>query len=361
MFLLEPSAPLITGGTAFLVVALFTLIYIAPFYLSPTLRSSPLNSRDCPAVIKARVRAVGLTCLACTVITAYILAFYGHADPRETLRLLGVFPVDLIDVVKVLGLVMVLFACSIYENVLVDGEWREWSLTAFKAALWDDWIGYRNLVVAPASEEIVFRSLSVPLFLLAKMDPTRIVFITPLIFGLAHLHHLVEFLTSRTPIGHRWPPLGIWISGILRSTFQFAYTSLFGFFAAFVFLRTGNLFACIIAHSFCNRMGVPRLWGRVGQVDLIEQGEATPGVAQGKRSDDDVQMPGSPVKVGNSLLQPDDGGKDEVRAARATLQQPKSKGLTWTVVYYALLLGGAYGFWHFLWPLTRSEKVLVAW
>lgn len=358
---LEPSAPLISERTAFLCVALFTLFYIAPFYLSPTLRSSPVNSRDAPAVIKARVRAVGLTCLACTVVTAYVLAFYGHADPRETLRLLGIFPIGLTDVVKVLGLVMVLFACSIYENVVVDGEWRAWSLSAFKQGLWDDWIGYRNLVVAPASEEIVFRSLSVPLFLLAKMDPTRIVFVTPLIFGLAHLHHLIEFLTSRTPEGKRWPPLGIWISGILRSTFQFAYTSLFGFFAAFVFLRTGNLFACVIAHSFCNRMGLPRVWGKVGQFDFSAPVSITPDVAQGKRNDEDLQVPGSPVKVGNSLLQPEDGDKDQIRAAaQPTIQLPKNKGVAWTVIYYMLLFAGAYSFYTLLWPLTRSENALVA-
>ena len=356
---LEESAPLVTERTAFLCVALFTLFYVAPFYLSPTLRSSPVNSRDAPAVIKARVRAVGLTCLACTVVTAYVLAFYGHADPRETLHLVGLWPVNIIDILKVLALVMILFTCSIYENVLVDGEWRAWSLAAFRDAVWDNWIGYRNLVVAPASEEIVFRSLSIPLFLLAKMDPVRIVFVTPLIFGLAHLHHLVEFLTSRTPDGHRIPPFGVWIAGVLRSTFQFAYTSLFGFFAAFVFLRTGNLFACILAHSFCNRMGVPRLWGRVGQFDFNGPVQTTPDAAQGKRSDEDVPVPSSPVKVGNSLLQPDDVDKDEVKATPATIQLPKNKGIAWTWVYYALIFVGAYGFWQLLWPLTESRNALV--
>ena len=361
---LEPSAPLISERTAFLCVALYTLFYVAPFYLSPTLRSSPLNSRDAPPVIKARVRAVGLTCLACTLVTVYTLAFYAHADPRETLRLLGIHPVDPLDALRVLGLVLVLFTCSIYENVLVDEEWRAWSPAAFKAGLWDIWISYRNLIVAPASEEIVFRALTIPLFLIARMDPTRIVFVTPLIFGLAHVHHLIEFVSSRTPSTHRWPPAGVWIGGILRSTFQFAYTSLFGFFAAFVFLRTGNLFACIIAHSFCNRMGVPRLWGKVGQFDFNDPADATPDVAQGKRSDDvdvDAQGPGSPVKVGNSLLQSEDegGANGEVKPLKVKVELPRNKGVAWTVVYYGLVLVGAYGFAKLLWPLTASERQLV--
>lgn len=357
---LDASAPLITERAAFLTLALYTLFYIAPFYLSPTLRSTPLHSRDAPAVIAARVRAVGLTCLACTVMTAYLLAFYGHADPYETLRLLGLYPVNLLDIPRVLALVTVLFACSIYENVVVDAEWRDWSPGALKAELWTNWLGYRNLVVAPISEEVVFRALSVPLFLLAKMDPVRIVFVTPLVFGLAHLHHLFEFLTSRTPAGHRWPSLGVWIGGIARSTFQFAYTSLFGFFAAFVFLRTGNLFACIVAHSFCNRMGVPRLWGRVGQYDFNAPAKVTPDVAQGKRSDEDGQAPGSPVKVGNSLLQPEDEGKEEAVALKPAVPLPENKGVAWTVVYYVLIFAGAYGFAELLWTLTASEKALVA-
>lgn len=74
----------------------------------------------------------------------------------------------------------------------------------------------------------------------------------------------------------------------LISCFQLLYTSLFGFFAAFVFLRTGNLFAAIAAHTFCNFMGLPRVWGRVGPTEMVEVGMEglegiTPDVAQGKR------------------------------------------------------------------------------
>lgn len=355
------TAPLIREETAFLCVVLFTAFYIAPFYLSQTLRTSPLNSRDAPAVIKARVRAVGLTCIACSVVTVYVLAFYGHANPYETLRLLGMYPVNPVDILRVLSLLLVLFVCSIYENVIVDGEWRGWGPSSFKAGLWDDWTSYRNRIVAPISEELVFRSLAIPLFLLARMSTTRIVFITPLIFGLAHVHHLVEFITSRTPDNRRIPPLGIWIHGIMRSTFQFAYTSLFGFFAAFVFLRTGNLWAAIVAHSFCNRMGLPRLWGKVGQLDFNAYLNVTPDVAQGKR-DDACQVPGSPVKAGNSLAQEDVNGDCAKRTSRVVPPSPRptGKGTIWSVVYYALVFAGAYGFAMLLWPFTRSDNALVA-
>ena len=354
----EPVSP-ITQQTAFLCEALFTVFFVAPFYLSSTLRHSQLNSRNAPTVIRARTRAVGLVCAASSLITIYILAIYGHATPQEVLRVLGVWPVSLVDILKVLALVMILFTCSLYEAVIVDGEWRDWSPYALKEAVWDEWIGYRNLLIAPFSEEIVFRSLTIPLFLLARTTPTRIVFLTPLVFGGAHLHHLVEFLQSRTPEGRGFPPLSAWVNGVAMSLFQFTYTSIFGFFAAFVFLRTGNIWAAIAAHSFCNRMGLPRLWGRVGQIDEVD---FIPTVMKGpdededhsKRDDDANHVPGSPVKATNSLLQAN--GAD----AHDTVQdRPRSKGIAWSVVYYALVPIGIYGFYQLLWPLTESEKALA--
>jgi prenyl protein peptidase len=311
-----------------------------------------LQSRDAPTVIKARVRAVGLTCLVCVVVTVYVLAIYGRARPADVSRLLGLWPVDPIDILKVLALVAVLFVGPLYESIIVDGDWREWTFSSFKEGIFDNWIGYRNLIVAPASEELVFRSLTISLYILAKVNPTRIVFTTPLIFGLAHVHHLVEFLQSRTPPGRRLPTMAVWVNGLIRSLFQFTYTSLFGFFAAFVYLRTGNLWAVIIAHSFCNWMGVPRLSGRVGQFSQFTPSHVTPDVAQGKRDD----VPHSPVKVGNGLMQQE----DESTGPAAVQYGPQNLGLGWTIVYYALIFGGAYGFYRLLFPLTESTNALVA-
>nr|POE45024.1 putative caax prenyl protease 2 [Quercus suber] len=83
---------------------------------------------------------------------------------------------------------------------------------------------------------------------------------------------------------------------------MFAYTSLFGFFAAFLFLRTANLPAVITVHAFCNWQGFPRVVGRVG--------------------------------------------RDGASAAS-------------TCVYYALLPLGALAFYTCLWPLTASANALV--
>ncbi|KAF9365535.1 hypothetical protein BGX34_009573 [Mortierella sp. NVP85] len=43
----------------------------------------------------------------------------------------------------------------------------------------------------------------------------------------------------------------------LSAIVQLAYTSLFGWFATFLFLRTSNVLAPCLTHSFCNMMGLP--------------------------------------------------------------------------------------------------------
>ena len=43
----------------------------------------------------------------------------------------------------------------------------------------------------------------------------------------------------------------------LQVAFQFAFTTVFGWYATFLFLRTGHLAAAVAAHAFCNSMGFP--------------------------------------------------------------------------------------------------------
>lgn len=330
---------------------LFTALYVAPFYLSSTLRASPLASRDSPAVIRARVRAVALSCLASTIVAVYLIVHYGHATATDVLRLLGIWPVALLDIAKALALVSILFVGPIYEALVVEGGLRDISPAAIKETFFDSWTGYRNHLVAPVSEELVFRSLVISLYLLAKVKPTRIVFITPLIFGLAHLHHFAEFIQSRVSLDRSGSVTRVVLMGLLRTLFQMTYTALFGFFEAFVFLRTGNLYAAIAAHMLCNLMGFPRVWGRVGQ-DAMHT-TATPDVAQGKRDDNlEAQRSTRPGFMHESAA----GKKHAIKVAGADLS---SLGVQWTVVYYVLLVIGAYGFYRMLWPLTESTYALA--
>lgn len=174
-------------------------------------------------------------------------------------------------------------------------------------------------VQGPVTEEVMFRSAIVPLHLLAQVSPGRIVFIAPLYFGIAHVHHFYEFRLTHpdTPV----------LAALLRSVFQFGYTTIFGWYATFLYLRTGSLVVVILVHSFCNWCGLPRFWGRV------EAGEPLgPPMTRGKEDSE-----GSSATVGDGQL-----------------------SIGWTIVYYMLLVGGALTFAQCLWPLTESYYALVS-
>lgn len=160
----------------------------------------------------------------------------------------------------------------------------------------------------------MFRSAIVPLYLLAHETPGRIVFIAPLYFGIAHVHHFYEFRLT-----HPDTPA---LAALVRSLVQFGYTTIFGWYATFVFLRTGSLLAVVVVHSFCNWCGLPRFWGRV------EAGDAVGPSFRRDKEDDNTEE--GPLGVG------------------------------WTVAYYTLLVVGAFGFYQALWPLTESYHALVS-
>jgi prenyl protein peptidase len=74
--------------------------------------------------------------------------------------------------------------------------------------------------------------------------------ISPGLFGVCHLHHLINLVRAR----------GLSIKqGMIAVCFQLFYTFLFGMFATFVFWKTGSLLGVVLAHSLCNFLGFPDL------------------------------------------------------------------------------------------------------
>lgn len=159
-----------------------------------------------------------------------------------------------------------------------------------------------------------------PLFLLSKASLTTLIFGTPVIFGLAHIHHFYEFRLT-----HPHTPA---VAALVRSIFQLSYTTLFGAYATFLYLRTGSLLAVILVHAFCNWMGLPRFWGRVGAIE--------------------------------PLVGPDNGtDKDRKRDEDKGTTVDGSPHVGWTILYYILLVLGAVGFWRQFWNMTDSSSALV--
>ncbi|KAK6506969.1 hypothetical protein TWF481_005428 [Arthrobotrys musiformis] len=241
--------------SAVLLSILFTCIYVGVLYLHPLTRPSPRQSRDAPSVIRLRIRAVYTSCLITTFSTLYALRVLGGIDFMTSLKYMGIWPVNILDIVKAVFLTMVLFAGPLAEKLWLDRDPRDDLVMDVKTSL-SSWIGWRNYIVGPITEEITFRSHILALHLsVPSPNITTLIFLTPLYFGIAHLHHFYEFKLTHPDV----PPH----FGLLRSLIQFTYTTLFGWFAAWVYLRSGNLYAAIAIHSFCNVMGLPRFWGRL--------------------------------------------------------------------------------------------------
>uniref|UniRef100_A0A3B4ZIM6 CAAX prenyl protease 2 n=1 Tax=Stegastes partitus TaxID=144197 RepID=A0A3B4ZIM6_9TELE len=112
-----------------------------------------------------------------------------------------------------------------------------WSFTDGMRVAFDPWFWMlclsdmrwlRNQVVAPLTEELVFRACMLPM-LVPCAGPSTAIFTCPLFFGVAHFHHVIELLRFRQGT----------LSGI--------------------FLSAGHLMGPVLCHSFCNYMGFPAI------------------------------------------------------------------------------------------------------
>ncbi|KAL7247845.1 hypothetical protein ACSBR2_002702 [Camellia fascicularis] len=112
---------------------------------------------------------------------------------------------------------------------------------------------WRNYFVAPLTEELVFRACMIPLLLCGGFKTYGVIFFCPIFFSLAHLNHFLEFYTEQN-------------CSLLKASMvvglQLGYTVIFGSYASFLFIRTGHLIAPVVAHIFCNFMGLPVLYSR---------------------------------------------------------------------------------------------------
>ncbi|SZF04305.1 unnamed protein product [Blumeria hordei] len=307
---------MIDAVTALFLLILYTFIYVVPFYAFSNTRPSQFRPRDAPSMIRARIRLVTVSCTICSISTLVLLAKADNDGiSLVPLTKMGYIPVGIAETLKSLALTSILYAGPIFEKGFVLDEWKDWvRLRGFQTVL-GSWIGWRNYVVGPVTEEVLFRSASVPLLLLCNMSVSKMILLGPIIFGLAHFHHFYEFRVTHpdTPV----------IVALLRSALQLSYTSLFGAYATFIYLRTGSLLSVIAVHAFCNWMGLPRIWGTVrdDQTGIHEGvGEIKRGHAFGRR------------KISTFL---------------------------YTMAYYVLLVAGAYGWGKYLWKLTSSPNKLI--
>ncbi|XP_031499810.1 CAAX prenyl protease 2 isoform X3 [Nymphaea colorata] len=262
------------------------LFYVAVLY-APTyvLRLAPASSLN--TFMIRRFISVIFASLASILLCACLLPVRNYQGASLILSICGIRLDHLGRAVAIpLCLTSLFYVGSVVSRLLSFSDaWEQEELhqeaylvRIFKAAsqkLVDDAhfvvlniLAWRNYVVAPITEELVFRACMIPLLLCAGFKAYSIIFLSPIFFSLAqiipfqlkigsasgsgpppaHLNHLLELYYGQKYTFSR---------AVLIVGMQLGYTVMFGWYASFLFLRTGHLIAPIVAHIFCNMMGLP--------------------------------------------------------------------------------------------------------
>lgn len=244
-------------------VVIVSNLYVGVLYINP-----PIGDRNERHVIKSRLIRVILITLTLTLTSPYILTNVLQVTPdyKSAMSILGfsdLFNFETqIHMLKTLALFMLLFIGPLFQHVIELDSGLD--LHAGILGI------FRDIIIAPITEELIYSSLSLSPFLAYEMQASnvfewtprffinnesisKLVWLTPFLFGFAHLHHLHNLVTRKTP---QPIPIG---NAILIVSFQFIYTSLFGYLTNRILINTGNVWSCIIAHSFCNWLGFPSL------------------------------------------------------------------------------------------------------
>lgn len=201
---------------------------------------SPGLPRNHPVTVRRRIAAILCVSLLAPV---YVWAWSSHSgDGGEQLwRVLGWRLEGLLwAVASPLLLVLMAYLGPIVQ-LLSEGE------NPFDVSQERSDISARNYIVAPFCEEFVFRACMVPL-LLPHLGVFWTILLCPLFFGVAHLHHFFEWL---------WNGDTSIVEAVVGLIAQVGYTSIFGMFSAFLFVRTGHLVSPVLAHALCNMLGLP--------------------------------------------------------------------------------------------------------
>lgn len=259
----------ITKSTAVIGCVAMTLLYVAILY-APTLifRFPPPTSYN--QFMIRRFICAAASSLLCVFISSFLLL---PVQSWKITYLLNVYGIQADHVwhavVFPFSLTSLMYAGSLILKflLLLDswiGDGSEGSpLSCFHSVFHKIYYGvmsvasnigaWRNLVVAPITEELVFRACMIPLLLCGGFKVDAVLLLCPIFFSLAHLNHLLEFYFRK--------------NCSLQKTFmavgtQLAYTMIFGSYASFLFIRTGHLIAPLVAHIVCNYMGLPAVYAK---------------------------------------------------------------------------------------------------
>jgi len=227
---------------AVLLCFVLAIMYVGSLYIYTDIR----KSRDHPDIIKQRFLRVAIVCLV-SLPSLWLCSTTSHSYKARNvfvwvgIRLSGLIPATILPLI----LTMVLFMGPLALHYM-DGIFRIYKDPKYWIANTKNLMWLRNHIVAPLSEEYIFRACMLAL-LVPSFSEVPAMIVCPLFFGVAHFHHAFEKIREGMAIK----------TTLMQTLFQLSYTTVFGMYSAFLFLRTGHLMAPVIAHAFCNHMGFP--------------------------------------------------------------------------------------------------------
>ncbi|KAI6220663.1 Farnesylated proteins-converting enzyme 2 [Aphelenchoides fujianensis] len=202
-----------------------------------------------PQTIKRRFVGVALSTSLTFGLTVYLLS-REHEWPLERMGL--TLSLDALwKTLKSTAVLLSLYFGTIVMELDECGQKARWNW--FKWSSWreslSEWMWWKNIVVAPFTEELAFRGCSAVL-LRDAFGTAVAMYVGPLFFSCCHYHHLLDDVRQGDT----------WTRAILERTVQGAYTYLFGLYATYLAFGCGNLLPAIAAHAVCNRFGLPRVF-----------------------------------------------------------------------------------------------------
>ncbi|ORX80216.1 Abi-domain-containing protein, partial [Anaeromyces robustus] len=236
---------------AVLICLLLACFFVVSLYFFDRKKQLQL-SRDHPEVIKKRFISILIVCTTSPILLLfyyYIRHVFDNNSFNFFLQSLGITYKNLIIGV-IIGIMLVLeifFGPLVVMFMQKELFFQNDNLKYFELSL----IEIRNIIVGPITEEFIFRSCMVSACYLANFSNTFMIFILPLFFGIAHVHHAYEFYMLNKNQENAL------VQSLLGTTLQFSYTTVFGWFSTYLLLRTGNVLSPIFAHALCNIFGFP--------------------------------------------------------------------------------------------------------
>ncbi|KAJ2786345.1 CAAX prenyl protease [Coemansia interrupta] len=255
---LAPS-PLAAVGLS----VLLALLYVASIYLALALfplANVSTHDRDHPQVIRRRMLGAVAATLLSLLLASLVLRQWQMTDGQtaSVVERLGleVGPMPASAFVSLVLCATAYLGPLVLDHVDPDGAGRSdtadaasWWTQAYQSfwLVWRQPTSLRNYLVGPVTEELVFRSSVVALWVSSGISTTRTIYLSPLMFALAHVHHALAQLKAGRAVRQV----------LLVTCAQVAYTTLFGWLAVALLVRTRSVAGPVAAHAFCNYRGFP--------------------------------------------------------------------------------------------------------